>query len=117
MITLCYFLWKFSTKIIPMKYNCGGDDDVDNDNYELMLLMIYYIFFFFIFLNWRINAKAKHQAFFGIGVGQIWMDELQCTDADADLFHCSQRPLGFHNCGHNEDAGVVCNFDTGMILS
>ncbi|XP_034337070.2 SCO-spondin [Magallana gigas] len=60
----------------------------------------------------RINAKAKHQAFFGIGVGQIWMDELQCTDADADLFHCSQRPLGFHNCGHNEDAGVVCNFDT-----
>lgn len=74
-------------------------------------------FFFFIFLNWRINAKAKHEAFFGIGIGQIWMDELQCTDADADLFHCSQRPLGFHNCGHNEDAGVVCNFDTGMILS
>lgn len=114
MITLFYFLWKYSTKIMPMKYNCVGDDDVDNDNHEWMLLMI---FFFFIFLNWRINAKAKHQAFFGIGVGQIWMDELQCTDADADLFHCSQRPLGFHNCGHNEDAGVVCNFDTGMILS
>lgn len=113
MITLCYFLWRFSTKIIPMKYICS-DDDVDNDNHKWMLLMI---FFFFIFLNWRINAKAKHQAFFGIGVGQIWMDELQCTDADADLFQCSQRPLGFHNCGHNEDAGVVCNFDTGMILS
>uniref|UniRef100_K1QMN9 Neurotrypsin n=1 Tax=Magallana gigas TaxID=29159 RepID=K1QMN9_MAGGI len=79
------------------------DDNFDDKDAAVVCSMLGYN---------RINAKAKHQAFFGIGVGQIWMDELQCTDADADLFHCSQRPLGFHNCGHNEDAGVVCNFDT-----
>eukprot|EP00105_Crassostrea_gigas_P008570 XP_011423171.1 PREDICTED: neurotrypsin [Crassostrea gigas] len=56
----------------------------------------------------KMNAKAKQRAFFGQGTGRIWMDELRCRDADIDLFSCQQSALGSHNCGHSEDAGVVC---------
>lgn len=60
------------------------------------------------------NAKAKQRAFFGQGTGRIWMDELRCRDADIDLFSCQQSALGSHNCGHSEDAGVVCAISAGM---
>ncbi|XP_061197855.1 SCO-spondin-like isoform X2 [Saccostrea echinata] len=61
----------------------------------------------------RINAKAKGSAFFGEGSGQIWMDELRCTDSDTDLFQCPQNSRGTHNCVHGEDAGVVCQTLSG----
>eukprot|EP00105_Crassostrea_gigas_P005928 XP_011419685.1 PREDICTED: coadhesin isoform X2 [Crassostrea gigas] len=57
----------------------------------------------------RMNAKSKQQAFFGQGTGRIWMDQLECTDYDSNIFNCSQNILGTHDCGHYKDAGVVCN--------
>ncbi|XP_062606198.1 neurotrypsin-like, partial [Saccostrea cucullata] len=62
----------------------------------------------------RLNAKAKGSAFFGQGSGHIWMDEMGCTDSDTNLFRCSQNAIGSHNCGHNEDAGVMCQTFSGL---
>lgn len=72
--------------------------------------------------NWDINdaevvcremgcgtaVEAKKGAFFGSGVGRIWMDEVQCTGTEESLVNCPANPIGTHNCGHHKDAGVVC---------
>lgn len=68
------------------------------------------------FVHCSMNAKEKKQAFFGQGNGRIWMDGLECTDNDTNIFTCSQNTLGTHDCGHNEDAGVVCNIFAGMLV-
>ena len=42
------------------------------------------------------------------GVGQIWLDNVQCRGTETNLFSCSHSPVGTHNCVHSEDAGVRC---------
>ncbi|KAM6934617.1 uncharacterized protein FYW49_000913 [Xenentodon cancila] len=42
------------------------------------------------------------------GSGNIWLDELRCTGAESDIFHCPSNNVGAHNCSHDEDAGVQC---------
>ena len=42
------------------------------------------------------------------GVGQIWLDEVQCLGNESRLIDCPARPLGEHNCAHVEDSGVRC---------
>ena len=43
------------------------------------------------------------------GAGQIWLDNVQCVGTEARLINCPANPLGQHNCGHIEDAGVRCS--------
>ena len=45
---------------------------------------------------------------FGEGVGQIWLDNVACSGSESRLIDCPANPLGSHNCGHHEDAGVRC---------
>ncbi|PWA20556.1 hypothetical protein CCH79_00019962 [Gambusia affinis] len=40
------------------------------------------------------------------GTGKIWLDELQCTGAESDIFDCPHNEVGVHNCNHDEDVGV-----------
>ncbi|NXW83099.1 DMBT1 protein, partial [Alopecoenas beccarii] len=43
------------------------------------------------------------------GTGPIWLDELNCTGDERDLWECPARPRGEHNCQHLEDASVECS--------
>ena len=42
------------------------------------------------------------------GTGQIWLDDVSCRGTETRLIDCRADPLGTHNCGHGEDAGVQC---------
>ena len=48
-------------------------------------------------------------ALFGWGKGPIFLDSVKCSGNETVLLHCiSEDVLGIHNCGHAEDAGVIC---------
>ena len=39
---------------------------------------------------------------------RIWLDNVNCQGSETRLIDCHAHPLGSHNCGHYEDAGVSC---------
>lgn len=53
--------------------------------------------------------EAKKSAFFGEGKDQIWLDDVQCSGQEPSILKCAHREFGENNCGHGEDAGVVCS--------
>ncbi|NWS38923.1 C163A protein, partial [Probosciger aterrimus] len=53
--------------------------------------------------------KAFDSAHYGEGSGQIWLDDVNCTGAESDLWACPARAWGQHNCQPKEDAGVLCS--------
>ena len=59
-------------------------------------------------LGFQGAVAAKSSAAFGEGKGKIWMDEVRCTGVESSLMECGHRGWGTNNCGHSEDAGVMC---------
>ena len=47
-------------------------------------------------------------AAFGQGTDQIWLDGIKCVGDETSISECSHGGWGVNNCGHSEDAGVVC---------
>uniref|UniRef100_A0A3B5L7L5 Soluble scavenger receptor cysteine-rich domain-containing protein SSC5D n=1 Tax=Xiphophorus couchianus TaxID=32473 RepID=A0A3B5L7L5_9TELE len=60
-------------------------------------------------LNCGIVMEAKKSAFFGEGTHEIWLDDVQCNGKETSITKCQHKPFGINNCGHSEDAGVVCS--------
>ncbi|KAF6716083.1 Deleted in malignant brain tumors 1 protein [Oryzias melastigma] len=53
-------------------------------------------------------VSAPTGAHFGRGSGPIWLDNVVCTGEESALTHCTHNGFGINNCGHGEDAGVIC---------
>ncbi|KAL9961250.1 hypothetical protein ACROYT_G030159 [Oculina patagonica] len=54
-------------------------------------------------------SSAPPLAAYGQGSDPIWMEEVNCQGGEASLLDCAHTGWGIHNCGHSEDASVVCN--------
>uniref|UniRef100_A0A0L8G2E6 SRCR domain-containing protein n=1 Tax=Octopus bimaculoides TaxID=37653 RepID=A0A0L8G2E6_OCTBM len=61
------------------------------------------------------SGQAFISARYGAGRGAIWMDDVSCQGNETSLFHCSHHGWGRHNCGHNEDASVMCINGEGSV--
>ena len=53
---------------------------------------------------------------FGVGGGDIILDNLKCTGTESSIFDCPHFGIWKNDCSHSEDAAVVCeskNYDNG----
>jgi len=48
-------------------------------------------------------------AFYGEGIGQIWLDEVTCNGTETFIGDCGHLGWGSHNCWHSEDVSVDCS--------
>ncbi|XP_044854406.1 antigen WC1.1-like [Mauremys mutica] len=60
--------------------------------------------------------SATVSAHYGEGSGQIWLDDVNCSGNESDLWSCPSRGWGQHNCRHKEDARVLCSEFTDLRL-
>ena len=59
--------------------------------------------------------QAVGSARMGQGVDPIFLDDVKCTGLEQGLAECDSAGWEITNCGHSEDAGVICA--AGRILT
>ena len=55
-----------------------------------------------------VGAIARYNAYFGLGTGHIWLDEVSCHGHEDNLFNCSHSAISTIYCRHLDDAGMTC---------
>ena len=48
---------------------------------------------------------------YGASRGPILLDNVQCRGSETNIQDCVHKGWGNSNCGHAEDAGVICGIE------
>lgn len=77
------------------------DDDWDDNDARVVCRM----------LGYQGSAQGLQGTPTTGGQGIIWLDDVQCTGSETSLAQCrgNSFDIGFANCGHSEDARVICH--------
>ena len=78
--------------------------------FVFMIMGVYYSVLF------TTDSTALSNAFFGPGTGPIYLDNLACVGTEPTLTICT-HDTHTADCGHNEDASVLCNIRKLYCLS
>ncbi|XP_071506652.1 scavenger receptor cysteine-rich domain-containing group B protein-like [Diadema antillarum] len=64
-------------------------------------------------LGYESALSTQSSTYFGRGQDnqEIFLDDVNCYGDEEELSECSSNGWGNHNCGHNEDVGVICTHD------
>lgn len=52
--------------------------------------------------------KISSSTEYGIGIGQSWIDQIECSGHESTLAQCPQRPFTEKTCNTTSIAGVFC---------
>ena len=55
------------------------------------------------------DALPVSGAFYGMGNGSIFLDDVLCRGSERNLLQCSRARREDFDCDHREDAGVRCD--------
>ena len=53
-------------------------------------------------------VAARHNAYYGEGVGRIWFVNVTCVGNETVFKNCSHGEWRINKCSHSEDASVKC---------
>jgi len=53
-------------------------------------------------------GNSKNAINYGLGTGQIWLNNVWCEGSERHFSECPHVEWGVHNCGHDEDIAVLC---------
>ena len=59
-------------------------------------------------LGYSRAMSAHGRAAFGAGSDPIHYNDVACSGCEARLADCPHNAIGQHDCGHDDNAGVVC---------
>ena len=60
-------------------------------------------------LGFPYAVDAPGSAHFGAGSGRIWLDNVGCSGSERSVATCPHEGWGIEDCGHHEDASVICS--------
>ena len=67
------------------------------------------------FVYFRIGDKIDNSQY-SRALGQIWLDNVQCTGDDENIDECTHSGWGVHDCEHGEDVAISCENTTDGML-
>ena len=57
-----------------------------------------------------VSVSDSNSSLFGAGTSSqhIWLYDVACSGSESRLIDCSHAGIGFDNCDHSEDVGIIC---------